>query len=62
MDKAKEDRDYAKSIIDEEGIGYAVTCYCGSNAFEYDDKLRMLWSNARKALEDLAEYVGSKCQ
>lgn len=48
--------DDAASIIEEEGIGYAVQSYIGHESFE-DSKLRKLWRNAEKALDELQEYI-----
>jgi len=46
----------AYRILEKEGIGYAVTSYCNAEDFE-DPKLVQLWANAKKALEELEEYI-----
>ena len=48
--------DDAYIILQNEGIGYAVTGYCSYNVFN-DPVTRALWKNARIALESLEEYV-----
>jgi hypothetical protein len=50
------DNMYAKSIIDNEGIGYAVQSYCDAYYFE-DPVTRELWRNAKSSLDKLAEYL-----
>ncbi len=47
----------AYNIIENEGLGYAVTSYISGNEFA-DPKLRELWNNAERVLNDLEEYVG----
>lgn len=46
----------AYRIIENEGTGYAVTGFCGSDEFK-DPKTRELWQNARMALYSLEEYL-----
>ena len=47
----------AKSIIENEGIGYAVTRYIDAEQFT-NAETRKLWYNACKALEDLQDHLG----
>lgn len=49
--------DEAKSIIENEGIGYAVQSYISGDEFK-DPETRRLWNEADKALSDLESYLG----
>lgn len=57
MRDCETDKEYAKSIIDNEGIGYAVRYYCRADTFKNDSKLRELWQKAADALDALENYV-----
>jgi len=50
----------ARDIIDNEGVGYAVTSYCSYVEFS-DPKTRELWKQADNALNKLCDYVGADC-
>lgn len=45
------------SIIDNEGLSYAIQHYIGSNQIE-DPKLAVLWKEARCILDKICDYLG----
>lgn len=44
-------------IVENEGIGYAVTGYLSADRIE-DPDLRRMWETAREALEAISSIVG----
>lgn len=44
-------------IVENEGIGYAVTGYLSADRIE-DPDLRRMWETAREALEAISSMVG----
>lgn len=51
-----EDNGYAFSIIENEGIGYAVTSHSSHDSFK-DPETRRLWKRAGDALDELQSYL-----
>lgn len=45
-----------RDMVDEEGIGYAVTCYLSADSIA-DKKLAALWKDARKVLTEIQNIL-----
>jgi hypothetical protein len=45
-----------KSIVEQEGIGYAVQSYMGHENIE-DEKLAFLWKQAKEALDGIEKIL-----
>ena len=41
-----------RDIIEQEGFGYAVTCYMGPTAIA-DPRIKVLWKQAQDAMKEL---------
>lgn len=50
---------YAVDTIENEGLEYAVRCYCDGSTFK-DPKTRELWEAAAKSLDDLVKYLNDE--
>lgn len=50
------DNDDAVNIIQSDGIGYAVQCYCKGDSFDDPETCR-LWNAAAEALDNLEGHL-----
>jgi hypothetical protein len=58
MNKSREGHSVSDvgSILEQEGVGYALTCYMDSDNI-LDPKLAKLWDEAQAAVEALEQYI-----
>lgn len=59
MKKEKFDNERVQTIINNEGIGYAVQHYCGHKDIA-DPEISKAWKKAAKALNHLEDLVKEK--
>ncbi len=55
-----EDFEYARSIINNEGIGYALLSYCSGDVFK-NKELTYRWNKIAKELKEFEDFINKTC-